>query len=565
MQFKKCNVIIWAGLSILSALYLLTGCHSGRKRSARPTPQQIDIATGSDPLLLRLSDKQRATYIVEGWRVRLMRRYVSLDEIVRVSKEIRPIVEAASRQTAVQAPLRRISQDLHENMEATRRRWVDLQEADLLLESGGDPDAISTAKACGVAQWLASTARGQGLKVDAKRSQPLSAQIEELDRRIAWLRYLILPAADHSLPGASDFDIATAATLPALLKRRELLAAERRSIDARFEARQAIFAQTRFLLRLYARFPGLDWLFQAYHGGEGGVTRLLKKYTGASTPASHLIRQRARRNDISFERVYLTTSPRSHAAAFAYLYGRSDDDRHYWWKLLASEQELAAYRKAPKTALAHWEKLLPGRRLEALWVPSGPEIAFADLEVVQQATHEGVLTPIRSGAEVVVRDQPLDPAHKEEYSALRLPTIGALHLISAAFRKSGGRLPLTAGDLILTEPLAEQQRAQDRLRPRRGKPWPPDPRAQLRPIGGPPPEFNYHTTGWVFDLLLPTDRLQRETLEYALGCLEERRIIAVTAARDNGELRFHICPNPRYGKALAEIGKSGVVPDLPGI
>ena len=65
-----------------------------------------------------------------------------------------------------------------------------------------------------------------------------------------------------------------------------------------------------------------------------------------------------------------------------------------------------------------------------------------------------------------------------------------------------------------------------------------------------------------FDLLRPAAPADWKTLEYALGCLEERQIIAVTEAKNNNERRYHIVPNPRYLDALSKIAQTGQTPPL---
>lgn len=552
---------------MMSGVPLLSGCQARPTRpSAVAQYHRVVFNVKNDALRLNLSQHERSEHIIQGWRLRLLRRYVSWDELDRVSREIRPIVDAAAHQPALQPLFLRIARDQNLSLDQSRSLWSRLQEADLLLEAGGDVDAVSSAMACGAAQWLASTAQGQGLHVDVNRSRALTQQIQEMDRRIAWLRYLILPDADRSREGAPALSPSDAARmLPELLTSRDRLAALRRKIDDRFDARRAIFAQTRYLLLLYARFPCWDWLFQAYHGGEGGVVRILRRYCDPERWTPRLIRQRSERDRLSFEHVFLTTSPLCHPGVFAYLYGRSDDDRHYWWKLLASMQELAEFRSSPERMKKRWTGLMPGRRLEALWYPQGPEAMLPDLETVARAIHDGDLIPVRDTSAWRVREQPLDVPHREEYSALRAPAWGALRMTIAAFHQCGGSVPLTLGDLILTGVLADRQLAVEQARPRKARPWPPDYRVRLRPGGGPPATFNYHTTGLVFDLLPPSDHLMRERLEYALDYLQEREIVAVTLARDNGELRYHVCPSPRFGKVLAEIGSNGPLPALPGL
>src|SRR5262249_32633136 len=144
---------------------------------------------------------QRAALLVESLEKRIEGRRASYQEIERTAQEIGPIVEAAVQQPEGQTALQRMAQDEGISIDTMRSRWIALQEADLLLEAGGDPDSVSPANAVGAAQWLAGTAQGVGLKVDLKASQRLTTQIDECKRQIAWRVYLQRPDADLSVQG----------------------------------------------------------------------------------------------------------------------------------------------------------------------------------------------------------------------------------------------------------------------------------------------------------------------------------------------------------------------------
>jgi hypothetical protein len=138
--------------------------------------------------------------------------------------------------------------------------------------------------------------------------------------RIAWREYLLRPDADFNAPGAPRISRAQAAgELPALRAELEQLRAKRRRVDARYDPRRAVFAQTRYLLGLYRRFPSLDWVFQAYHGGENGVRRTLRFYLGPRWPGSAALAIRqggAGGRPLRFEDLYFGTTPRAAPAAF---------------------------------------------------------------------------------------------------------------------------------------------------------------------------------------------------------------------------------------------------------
>jgi hypothetical protein len=126
----------------------------------------------------RLSD--RVEQVVLAQKKRIMGRKKSLLYVSRVASEIGPLVARALDQPAVQADLRALADETGLTLPAYKEYFRRKQEADLLLESGGDPNARSVANAIGAAQWLASTGRGQGLRVDLAASRRLTAKIATL-------------------------------------------------------------------------------------------------------------------------------------------------------------------------------------------------------------------------------------------------------------------------------------------------------------------------------------------------------------------------------------------------
>ena len=553
---KGTGVRLRGGVALVLCLLLLSGCHPAPPPSPPPAVKiHYPPIPTNVPLPGRLSREQRKALLLEGLHKRIRGRLASLPDIERIVKETAPLVEAAAEQAEVQPIFAQIAEEEGGTPEEAKARWIALQEADLLLESGGDPDSVSVSDAVGVAQWLAGTGRGVGLKVDLPASKRLTQQIDALRLRIAWMDYLKRPDADPNAPGAPRSTPAEEAQRPAILQEIEGLRQRRRAVDGRYDPAQAIAAQTRYLLRIYRRFPSEDWLFQAYHGGEAGVTRTLKLYLGAHWPgtAAQAIRTGNNGARLAFEDVYFTTSPLSHAEAFRYLYGRSDDHRRYWWKLRASQEALALYRKDPTAFRKEWLGYFPGRPTDATWYPDAPDSSFIDTAALQRAWTEKRLLPVLSDALLRVRPEPLDPTQAGLYSGLRPASLGLLRLVEKHYRAAGTTLPLTVGDLSLTTPLALRAREIAPPKPPRPPLWPPDPDRMHPPGDGPPPDFDYHTTGIAFDILRPTDEKQRKALEYALDTLEDRRILAYADAKDHNERRYHVVPNPSHADALSKM------------
>ena len=544
----------WPALALLAS----SGCRApavvpARAVNAPPSPPSkspFQVVKQADAFPGGISRDQLRSRMISNVRERLMSHRDIERDAARMVREIAPLVEEAVRQPEAEAGLRAFAEDTGTTLEKARRIWVRLQTADLMLESGGDPDALSTSAAAGAAQWLAGTAMGVGIPVDLKESNRLTATITGLRCRIAWIQYLSRPDADRPAPGAPAFSPSDTGLLPALTTEMESLRERRRRVDGRYDPRTAILAQTRYLLHLYPRFPSPDWLFQAYHGGEAGVARTLRFYLGPSWPgtADAAIRAGADGGPLTFDTVFFTTGPASHAEAFSYLYGRSDDHRHYWYKLLAAQQVLAAYEKSPEAFHAEWESNLPGRRIEAHWYPNAAADSVSDLAALKGAHN---LVPVSEWPGLIVRPAPDDPANSAAYKVLQPSARGALRLVAAEFRRGGGHGSLETGDLTLTQEYVDRARLLHPSKPPKPPIFPPDPDAELCIGGGPPRRFDYHTTGIVFDILRPKDDRDRKILAYSLDRLEARGLLSVIEAKDRDERRFHIVPHPRYSRVLA--------------
>jgi len=534
--------------AFLFALLLLAGC---RRHVVAPQPVRARASQPQRSLRLDLPEPDRARIIVSYYQKPVMGRRASMRDVERIVMDIAPILERAARQPEVVAPLERIAEDDGTTVEAARERWVRLQEADILLESGGDPEDVSSANAVGVAQWIYETGRRAGLKVDLPQSNALTAQIDPLKRDVAWLEYLAAPGPKTNLPGSPRISLTEAAArLPGENARLEQLRAQRRMVDERYDPEKALFAHTRYLLGLYRRFPDLQWVFQAFHGGEAGVARTLAKYMGPGwkgTPAD-AIRAGNRGRRLTYEHVYFTSGPTSHAAAFSYLYGRGDDHRHYWWKLRAAEEAFALNRRDPAAFRRTWESLLPGRAKEAMWYPQGPDEAFTTPADVEGGVRAGALVGVAASPNVALR-----PVSRGT-DALRPESAGLLRLLGTEYHRAGGKDPLVIGDMSVSS-----ERIRKLANGHVASPWPPNPLLTALPGGGPPGDFNYHATGWAFDIPRPSDDAKRKTLEYAIGWLRDHDVLWFMEETDGGPRRYHIVPNPGFRDSLAAIARNGAV------
>ena len=398
------------GLVSAACLSALAGCHRSANGVAPPSikptvklatpmfaPAQPTVAQEPLPLEHRTRE-QREAGVLASMRKRVWGRRASLPDIRRIANDVYPLICEAVKQPQVTPCLQSFANDNGLTLEQAREKWISIEEADLLLEAGGNPEDVSSAGATGVAQWMPNIAREQGLHVDLARSRQLTARIDALNWRIAWLTYLARPDADPNAPGKPLFAPSDLTSLPALQQERETLRAQRVQFDDRYDPRKAIFAHARYLLRLYAKFPSSDWIFQAYHGGEWGAKKEIWYYLGQK-PASYedAIRAGNGGQPLTYEDVYFGITPIAHIPAFRYIYGRGDDHRRYWWKLRSSQAALALYHLDPKAFEQEWTHLLPGRRTEAVWYPDAPAHAVADLDALKTAQGKGLLPVTSAG------------------------------------------------------------------------------------------------------------------------------------------------------------------------
>ncbi len=485
----------------------LSGCR-------RETPAPAKALIYEHPNYARLSP---AELLIESQRKGVMGRKQSLRDVSRVVETIAPLVAQSVEQKAILADLqalagRRPVAELREEL----RRW---QEADLLLESGGDPEAVSAAGAVGVAQWLADTARRAGLRVDEREYARIVARARRLRAALSELRQQPAEWQRAEQPGGPplgrDQWIARYESELAALERKRLEADERR------DPRKAIFAQTRYLVRLWRRFGSLDWALQAYHGGERGAERTLGYFLseGGKSP-------------VSFADLYFGTSPRKMPKTFSYFYGRADDHRYYAWRVQMAQEALALYRESPEKFRARWETLAPGYPMDRAWYPNELDAAFADVAALQAAYRSGRLLALPDAGESVVVETlaPLDPENERWYRGLRPEALGMLQRLAAIYREEGGRAPLSVCGATTTVEYAAREQT----------------RGDAAPDGEEAPALTLHATGLCVDVRRPADLWDRKVLEYALSALGDRMRIAWL--RDYPTNAYHLCPNPAFAR-----------------
>ena len=477
--------------------------------------------------------------IIEAQRKRVMGRMRTYEHVERVATTLRPAIEAALRDPSNQVTLQALAQSAGMSVEQYREYFAGKQEADLLLESGGDPNARSVSDAIGVAQFMVGTGQRCGLKIDLRASNRLSRKIAELDEAIEWLAMQPedfvrpLPKGSHA-PGTP---YTKEQWLDLRRTQRESLVAKRRIVDERFDPAKSVRVQTRYLLRLTRRYGGVDWALQAYHGGEGGVSRTVGLYARSHGPYQLASRGAGSRSNMpAYSDLYKRVTPTAAPAAFAYLYGRSDDHRNYWWKVLMAEQALTLYHRDPEEFKRQWQSLKPGYSTDVVYYPEPEPLQFQDGASLRAAHRSGEIVPLPPTAPTLglkTDVATLDPASAPLLKGLRPEAMGALLKLARLYRSHGGKDALVLTGMART---AGYQALWDAKYPR--KPLPADV----------PRDPEYHTTGLVFDIKRPQRDWDRKVLEYALGALHDSLRIAwrKEGGRDGGPARYHVTPNPRF-------------------
>jgi hypothetical protein len=409
-----------------------------------------------------------------------------------------------------------------------------------MLESGGDAIARSVADAIGVAQFMVGTGRRCGLRVDLAASNRLSRKIWDLERDITALE--AKPDGwTKPVPASLDPSGQWGRDQWLVYRRgqRESLVAKRRRVDHRFDPEKAILAQTRYLVSLTRRYGGVDWALQAYHGGEGGASRTMRLFSAGPTP------RLASRSGFTlggwggrwlpYSELYARVTPRATPAAFGYLFGRSDDHRYYWWKVLMAERALNLYRQNPQEFERQWQALKPGYNIDYVWYPGPEAVAFRDDAALAAAYASGALVALpRNAGALGLRTEnlaSLSPTSAYYHKGLRPEAMGALLRLVHQYRSHGGKEPLTALSLV--------QSAQYRTL------W--NARYPDKPLpAGVPRDPEFHTSGFSFDLKTPSRDWDRKVLEFSLGRLYDSLRVSWRKETDGGSRRYHVVVNPEF-------------------
>ena len=331
----------------------------------------------------------------------------------------------------------------------------DTLEAIVFLESAGRPEAIAgptPESAAGLAQLLPSTATDLlGMSVDLPRSIALTKRIGR-----------------SRSPAQTD-----------------RLEAERAAVDQRFDPGAALDGAARYLEVAERRFGAPDLAVAAYHMGIGNLESVLRAYAEAddSTPIGRVVAD----GDLSYGRIYFDSGPTRHRNAYELLTGFSDESFNYPWKVRASREIMAAYRRDPDELAATAELATNKASLEEVFHPENETEVFDEPSEIEDAVEGGELVhlprdpglgwePHRDIGELAGElDQ--DPSL---YRALRPEALAGLTYLAELVRNESG----AAAPLQVTSAVRDRE-YQDLL---------------VQSNVQATQEYSLHTTGWAFDI-----------------------------------------------------------------
>lgn len=349
-------------------------------------------------------------------------------------------------------------------------------EAMVFLESAGRPTARAgndLGGAVGLTQILAETGTSMlGMRVDVRRSTQLTRALQRAENR-------------------------------GQAARARRLAAERRSVDERFDPRKALAGTVRYLGIAKEHLGRDDLAVVSYHMGIGNLQNAIDAAGELSEDPP------------SYVELFFGSSPTRNAGTWDVLSGLGDESSLYYWKLRAAREVMAMHRDDPATL----ERLAELQTQKAshenvLHAPDGGE-AFADADALRAAYDDGSLVRLpRNARELGLRidrqmgelaprlDQP-----KALYRGLRPDALTLLVELAAGVRRiSGSDAPLTITSTV------RDQGYQEHL---------------ARGNSEATQAFSVHTTGWSFDILRRyADGRQAQALQFMLDRLQALGLIA---------------------------------------
>jgi hypothetical protein len=241
----------------------------------------------------------------------------------------------------------------------------------------------------------------------------------------------------------------------------------------------------------------------------------------------------------SYARLYFSSAPDRHAAAWRRLNALDDDTRDYYWKVLAAERLMRLYRH-DRPALAFEERQQARKNsAEEVLHPASVTPRFRTPRELARAWRRHELRPIPRGHHLVLAPSFAQMAHRlgrsaRLYRGLRPAALEVLLYIGdRVHRLSGARRPL-----VLTSAVRDvrYQGVLIRFNPNAAR------------------TYSLHTTGYAFDLARTYgSRRQAAALQFVLDRLQALNLIAYIKEPE----AIHVAVASRAAHAAALLRRDG--------
>ena len=302
-------------------------------------------------------------------------------------------------------------------------------------------------------------------------------------------------------------------------RRAERLAAFRRRIDQRFDPADALAGTIRYL-EAARRYLGRDDLaVTSYHMGIGNLQGVIARWARVSlrVPTTSVVR-----NDrLSYAKLFFTSAPDRHPAAWARLNVLADDTRNYFWKVLAAERIMWLYRHNPRLLREQAWLQEQKRSSEEVLHPRSSTAEFARPKSILRAWRRGELVALPgSSARTHLALSPYVgqmarrlKRSRRLYQGLRPGAMEVLLYVGRRVHQlSGARRPLLVTSAVRDE---RYQALLQRVNANAAR------------------TYSLHTTGYAFDLARSYgSRRQAAALQFVPARLEALNLIAYIKESD---------------------------------
>jgi soluble lytic murein transglycosylase-like protein len=406
----------------------------------------------------------------------------------------------------------------------------ELMEAMVLLESGGNPNAIAGGTdvegAVGLAQIVASTgADFLDMDIDVRKSQQLTDEIAATQHQAQKLEEKARDLGRRNPKQGRDV-MALAAKKASEARRAE---AERARVDPRFDPEQALAGMATYLRKASDELGREDLAVTSYHMGIGNLLSVIEAYGGSDAADSP--------SDYSYARLYFDTAPFDHAEAYDVLSRFEDDSGTYLWRVLAARDILRLYDE-DRPELARQVKLQgEAETSEFTFYPPDTRMTFATVGDLRDAIDSGELVTISTGEGLGYEISPqLGKLAEQRTDISRAPYRSLTPAAEATLLYLAARVQEITGESGPKDNLILTAAARDE--------------AYEKQLGLDPDGYTLHTTGNSFDIerTYASDE-QALAFQFALDRLSALGVIDYTKIGNT----IHVTVSPRAEALLGDV------------